>query len=163
EMAGSSKLREAGRGRALIVGGSMSGLLAAVLLRRIGWGVGVFERGGGGLAGRRGRVVGRPQLVGGFPPPGVHPTRLWGWIATRKLLDASGRPAGAFECPQVLTAWERVYRALRDAFPPERYHRGCGVHGFVQTDGSVIAHLTTGTTAEGDMLVGADGLRSTVR
>ena len=35
--------------------------------------------------------------------------------------------AGEFACPQVLTAWERVYRVLRDAFPPQRYHRGRGV------------------------------------
>jgi len=162
-MAGSSKLREAGRGRALIVGGSMSGLLAALLLRRIGWDVDVFERVESELAGRGAGIVAQPDLIGTLRQLGIDPTDLGVEITTRKLLDASGRPAGAFECPQVLTAWERVYRALRDAFPPERYHRGCGVHGFVQTDGSVIAHLTTGTTAEGDMLVGADGLRSTVR
>src|SRR5262249_43852065 len=162
-MAGSSKLREAGRGRALIVGGSMSGLLAALLLRRIGWDVDVFERVESELAGRGAGIVAQPDLIGTLRQLGIDPTDLGVEITTRKLLDASGRPAGAFECPQVLTAWERVYRALRDAFPPERYHRGCGVHGFVQTDGSVTAHLTTGTTAEGDMLVGADGLRSTVR
>jgi 2-polyprenyl-6-methoxyphenol hydroxylase-like FAD-dependent oxidoreductase len=38
--------------RAIIVGGSMSGLLAAVMLRRCGWQVDVFERVDSELAGR---------------------------------------------------------------------------------------------------------------
>ena len=44
-------MREAKR-HALIVGGSMSGLLAALLLRRAGWEVDVFERVDRELAGR---------------------------------------------------------------------------------------------------------------
>ena len=67
------------------------------------------------------------------------------------------------ECPQVLTAWERVYRVLRDAFPPQHYHRGLGLIGFAQTAQSVRAQLSDGRTVEADVLVGADGLRSTVR
>ena len=84
-------------------------------------------------------------------------------ITTRKILDASGRLVGQFDCPQVLTAWERVYRVLRDAFPRERYHRGRGVSGFVQTENSVVAHFGDGDAAEAELLVGADGLRSTIR
>src|SRR5258706_481539 len=64
---------------------------------------------------------------------------------------------------QVWPAWERVYRLLRDAFPPEHYHRGRGVSGFVQTERSVLAQFGDGGAAEGDLLVGADGLRSTIR
>jgi len=49
EMAGSKQLRKAGR--ALVVGGSMSGLLAALILRRAGWEVDVYERVESELAG----------------------------------------------------------------------------------------------------------------
>ncbi len=63
----------------------------------------------------------------------------------------------------MLTAWERVYRVLRDAFPAEHYHRGRGVAAFDQSARSVVAHFADGGTAEGELLVGADGLRSTVR
>jgi 2-polyprenyl-6-methoxyphenol hydroxylase-like FAD-dependent oxidoreductase len=149
--------------RALIVGGSMSGLLAALLLRRAGWDVDIFERVESELAGRGAGIVAQPDLIDTLRRLGLDPTDLGVAITTRKILDASGALAGAFDCPQVLTAWERVYRVLRDALPPERYHRGRGVRSFAQTERSVVAHLSDGGTAEGDLLVGADGLRSTIR
>ena len=52
---------------------------------------------------------------------------------------------------------------LRDAFAPERYHRGLGLRGFEQSGDGVVAHFTDGSTMAADVLVGADGLRSTVR
>ena len=54
-MAGSTELGRVGQGskrRALIVGGSMSGLLAALLLRRAGWDADIFERVESELSGR---------------------------------------------------------------------------------------------------------------
>jgi 2-polyprenyl-6-methoxyphenol hydroxylase-like FAD-dependent oxidoreductase len=162
-MAGSSKLRETGRGRALITGGSMSGLLAALLLRRAGWDVAVFERVESELAGRGAGIVAQPDLIATLRRLGIDPTPLGVEITTRKILESSGRLAGEFACPQVLTAWERVYRVLRDAFPQERYHRGRGVRAFEQDERSVVVHFADGGTAEGELLVGADGLRSTIR
>jgi 2-polyprenyl-6-methoxyphenol hydroxylase-like FAD-dependent oxidoreductase len=161
EMAGSSPLRKTRR--ALIVGGSMSGLLAALMLRRAGWEVDVFERVESELAGRGAGIVAQPDLIERLRRLGIDPTDLGVEITTRKILDASGRFTAEFICPQVLTAWERVYRVLRDAFPPERYHRGRGVRGFEQSERSVVAHFADGGSAEGDLLVGADGLRSTIR
>ena len=156
-------MREAKRRRALIVGGSMSGLLAALLLRRAGWAVDVFERVERELAGRGAGIVAQPDLIETLRRLGIDATDLGVEITTRKILDTSGRVAGKFACPQVLTAWERVYRLLRDAFPREHYHRGRGVSGFVHSERSVLAQFADGSTAEGELLVGADGLRSTVR
>ena len=156
-------MREAKRRRALIVGGSMSGLLAALLLRRAGWDVDVFERVESELAGRGAGIVAQPDLIVTLRRLGIDATDFGVEITTRKILDTSGRVAGKFACPQVLTAWERVYRLLRDAFPREHYHRGRGVSGFVHSERSVLAQFADGSTAEGELLVGADGLRSTVR
>jgi 2-polyprenyl-6-methoxyphenol hydroxylase-like FAD-dependent oxidoreductase len=156
-------LSKARSGRALIVGGSMSGLLAALLLRRHGWDVDVFERVESELSGRGAGIVAQPELIETLRRLGIDPADLGVSITTRKILDAAGRLTGEIECPQVLTAWERVYRALRDAFPTDRYHRGCGVVSFEQNSGSVVVHFGDGDTAEGDLLVGADGIRSTIR
>ncbi len=75
----------------------------------------------------------------------------------------SGRLAGELRLPAGPHRLGAVYRALRDAFPPQRYHRGRGVTRFEQSERSVVAHFSDGGSAEGDLLVGADGLRSTVR
>ncbi len=162
-MAGSSELRKSGGGRALVVGGSMSGLLAGLLLRRAGWQVDIFERVESELSGRGAGIVAQPDLIETLRRLDIDPTGLGVAITTRKFLDAAGRLAGECTCPQVLTAWERVYRALRDAFGRERYHRGNGVHSVEQRSDRVVAQLSNGTTVEGDLLVGADGIRSTLR
>jgi 2-polyprenyl-6-methoxyphenol hydroxylase-like FAD-dependent oxidoreductase len=149
--------------RALVIGGSMSGLLAGLLLRRAGLDVHVYERVESALAGRGAGIVAQPELIDTLRGFGVDPTDLGVQITTRKIYDAAGHLTNMFECPQVLTAWERVYRCLRDLFPPERYHRGCGLARFAQDSHAVTAHFTDGSTAVADLLVGADGLRSTVR
>jgi 2-polyprenyl-6-methoxyphenol hydroxylase-like FAD-dependent oxidoreductase len=133
------------------------------MLRRAGWDVDIFERVESELAGRGAGIVAQPDLIERLRRLGIDPTDLGVEITTRKILDASGRFTAEFICPQVLTAWERVYRVLRDAFPPERYHRGKGVRGFEQSERNVVAHFANGGSAEGDLLVGADGLRSTIR
>jgi 2-polyprenyl-6-methoxyphenol hydroxylase-like FAD-dependent oxidoreductase len=152
-----------GRRRALVIGGSMSGLLAALLLRRQGWDVSVFERVEQELAGRGAGIVAQPELRETLRALGLEVRDLGVEVTTRQLLDASGQQQSVRTCPQILTAWERVYRILREAFPADHYHRGRGLRAFSQTDQSVTAHFSDGGIEEGDLLVGADGLRSTVR
>ena len=48
--------------RALVIGGSMSGLLAALALARHGWQVEVYERVAEPLAGRGAGIVAQPEL-----------------------------------------------------------------------------------------------------
>jgi 2-polyprenyl-6-methoxyphenol hydroxylase-like FAD-dependent oxidoreductase len=149
--------------RALVIGGSMSGLLAAIMLRRRGWTVDIFERVESELAGRGAGIVAQAELIARMKALGLETSELGILTRTRKLLDIDGREILEVECPQVLTAWERVYRVLRDAFPPQHYHRGRGLKAFEQNETRVLAHMTDGGTAEADVVIGADGLRSTVR
>jgi 2-polyprenyl-6-methoxyphenol hydroxylase-like FAD-dependent oxidoreductase len=153
----------AGMRRALIIGGSMSGLLAGMMLARRGWRVEVFERAGGELSGRGAGIVAQSELIARLTALGLDVEALGVKVTTRQLIDASGRVAATVTCPQVLTAWERVYRILRDAFPAEHYHRGRGLKAFEQDAAGVRAVFNDGGHAEGDVLIGADGLRSTVR
>jgi 2-polyprenyl-6-methoxyphenol hydroxylase-like FAD-dependent oxidoreductase len=151
------------RRRAIVIGGSMSGLLAALLLRRQGWDVDVFERVEKELSGRGAGIVAQPELRDTLKALGLDVRDLGVEVTTRQLLDVDGRQRSVLVCPQILTAWERVYRILRDAFPPEHYHRGKGLQAFTQSDQSVTARFTDGEAAECDLLIGADGLRSSVR
>jgi 2-polyprenyl-6-methoxyphenol hydroxylase-like FAD-dependent oxidoreductase len=149
--------------RALIIGGSMSGLLAGIMLLRRGWAVDIFERVEKELSGRGAGIVAQPELIARMKALGLDTSDLGVAMTTRKILDTAGRVTLIIECPQVLTAWERVYRVLRDAFPPEHYHRGRGLKAFAQSGAGVLAHFSDGGTAAADVLIGADGLRSTVR
>ncbi len=149
--------------RALVIGGSMSGLLAAIMLDRRGWEVEVFERVPGELSGRGAGIVAQPGLVARLDMLGLETRELGVAIARRQILDREGHVTARGTCLQVFTAWERVYRLLRDAFPASRYHRGLSLDAFEQTGRGIVARFTDGGVAEGGVLIGADGLRSTVR
>src|SRR5262245_63839979 len=105
----------------------MSGLLCGLLLRRAGWAVDIYERVDSELSGRGAGIVAQYELIERLRNLGLVTDDLGVHITTRKILDAQGRLTHEFGCPQVLTAWERVYRLLRDAFPPAHYHRGRGL------------------------------------
>jgi len=141
----------------------MSGLLSALLLRRAGWDVDVYERVETELSGRGAGIVAQQELIERLRTIGLATDELGVHITTRKILDAQGRLTHHYECPQVLTAWERVYRLLRDAFPGEHYHRGRALAGLAQDADKVVAHFSDGEKIQADLLVGADGIRSTVR
>ena len=149
--------------RALIVGGSMSGLFAGLMLRRQGLAVDIYERVEGELAGRGAGIVAQPIVSRTLEGLGVSSANLGVEAKVRKILDVNGAVICEHECPQTLTAWERLYRILRDGFPPEHYHRGKGLKGFEQDGGAVTAHFSDGSSVAGDVLIGADGIRSTVR
>jgi 2-polyprenyl-6-methoxyphenol hydroxylase-like FAD-dependent oxidoreductase len=149
--------------RAVVIGGSMSGLLSGLLLRRTGWDVDIYERVESELSGRGAGIVAQAELIERLRGLGLPTNELGVAITTRKILDARGHFTHAIECRQVLTAWERVYRLLRDAFPPAHYHRGRGLVRFTQDAAAVTAYFSDGEKVVADLLVGADGIRSTVR
>jgi 2-polyprenyl-6-methoxyphenol hydroxylase-like FAD-dependent oxidoreductase len=149
--------------RALVIGGSMSGLLAGIMLSRRGWAVDIFERVDNELAGRGAGIVAQGELIAHLKSLGLDTRDLGVAITTRQILEPEGHVSATIECPQILTAWERLYRVLRSGFAPERYRRDRGLVAFEQTGQGVAAHFSDGTTEHADVLIGADGLRSTVR
>jgi 2-polyprenyl-6-methoxyphenol hydroxylase-like FAD-dependent oxidoreductase len=150
--------------RALVIGGSISGLFAALAVRRHGWDVEIFERVEGELAGRGAGIVAQPQLRAVFRAIGLDPgVELGVEVRWRRALDRAGRVMFETECPQTLTSWDRLYRMLRNAFPADFYRRGAALERVEQDAKGVAAHFAGGGSASGDLLIGADGLRSTVR
>ena len=141
----------------------MSGLLSGLLLRRAGWAVDIYERVETELSGRGAGIVAQQELIARLRKLGLAIDKLGVQISTRKILDVGGQLTHECSCPQVLTAWERVYRLLRDAFPAANYHRGLGLAKFTQSSDGVRAYFSDGETVDAELLVGADGIRSTVR
>lgn len=141
----------------------MSGLFIGLLLRKSGWDVDIFERVEGELSGRGAGIVAQPELITALRNLALVPEDLGVRVDRRRVFDSAGRVIVEGDCPQVMTSWERVYRFLRDAFPADRYHRGKALLRFEEHDRTVIATFTDGSRIAADLLVGADGIRSTVR
>lgn len=150
--------------RALVVGGSLGGLFAASLLARQGWDVEVFEQSGEALAGRGAGIIPHPQLFEALARIGIPIDESFGvGIPRRVTFDRGGAAIGTLPLPQNLTTWGRLYVLLKAAFPPDRYHFGHTFQRLEQDADNVTAHFSNGATARGDLLIGADGIRSAVR
>ncbi|HZD63586.1 MAG TPA: FAD-dependent monooxygenase [Xanthobacteraceae bacterium] len=150
--------------RALVIGGSLGGLLAANLLRHAGWDVTVFERNAEDLTGRGAGISTHPQLIDILHRVGIDFDESMGIrVDTVICLDKSGRTYLETKTARTMSSWGRLYRSLRDPLPAESYRLGMALRVIEQDAGSVTAVFADGARVSGDLLVGADGVRSTVR
>ncbi|MGX7824033.1 FAD-dependent oxidoreductase [Actinokineospora sp. 24-640] len=160
--------------RVLIIGGGIAGPITALALQQAGFDPVVHEAHGeaadgigafltvatNGLAALDTLGLAGKVAAAGFPTP-----RMRLRLGDRELAEfpmSSTDPAA----PTTVTLTRAaLYRVLRE----EADHRGVPVeYGKRLTDAradadGVTAHFADGTTARADLLVGADGLRSTVR
>jgi len=150
--------------RALVIGGSLGGLLCANVLARAGWDVEVFEQASEELAGRGAGIISHPALFHVLEYIGVPLDDSYGVdIPLRGTLDRSGAIVATLASQQIFTSWGRLYQLLKSAFPAEQYRFGHTFEGLEQDLKGVTARFTNGSAARGDLLVGADGIRSAVR
>jgi 2-polyprenyl-6-methoxyphenol hydroxylase-like FAD-dependent oxidoreductase len=154
-----------GRGRrALVIGGSLGGLFAAVLLAQDGWIVDVYERSPRDLDSRGGGLVLQPQVLQVFQRAGVRYDASIGVEAKERVfLAPDGSVAHRIPMRQMLTSWTSIYAALRRRFPEAHYHQGRQLVGLSQDEAGVTARFADGAAETGDLLVAADGGGSTVR
>lgn len=153
------------RGKVIIIGGSIAGLMAGNVLHRMGWDVQIFERVADDLKGRGAGITILPGLIEGFRAAGVEATEqsLGIELPARITLDKGGNIIAERAFSQVMTSWNRLYEALKNVFPVERYHKGMNLNRIEQDAHKVTACFSDGTRRDADLLIGADGLRSTVR
>lgn len=161
--------------RALIVGGGVAGPATALFLQRAGWEVEIFEANTepddyaglflnlatNGLA-----VLDRLGLREQLVEAGHHAPQMVMWSSTGKRLGTvPNGPAGAPERGSVVVRRGILHRALREAAIaagiPFRF--GARLEHIDETDASVRTTFADGSTATGDLLIGAEGVSSPTR
>lgn len=155
------------RRRALVIGGSLGGLFAGTMLRRVGWDVDIYERSAHDLDSRGGGIVLQPDVVELIRRVGADTGRMD--LGVRSQYRTVFRTDGSIQskqlAPQTQTSWSLIYSTLKSVFGDERYHQSKTLVAVDQDHDSdrVTARFEDGSEATGDLLIGADGNGSTVR
>src|SRR6267378_3199873 len=159
--------------RVLVVGGGIGGLAAALALKRVGVRASVFERApeirevGAGLtlwsnavkALRQLGVADKILALGSILERNKTITPEGKVLNEQDVTDVA-QEAGA---PCVLAHRADLQRTLLEALPAEEVHPGHACVGVDATADGVVARFANGREERGDLLVGADGIRSVVR
>lgn len=149
--------------RAVVIGGSMSGLFSAAFLRQIGWDVDVYERSSVELVGRGAGITTHPELIEALEASGAGTADLGIEVPKRFAIDRSGRLTEERPLRQILTSWDRLQRLLRSTIDERHYHLGHAFERVDQHDKGVRVTFAGGKVEHADLLVGGDGIRSSVR
>ncbi|MDT5142268.1 MAG: 2,6-dihydroxypyridine 3-monooxygenase, partial [Mycobacterium sp.] len=150
--------------RALVAGGSLGGLTAALVLRDQGWDVDVLERSAIPLQDRGAGIVAHPitvrylvERVGkAIGDIGVPASRL-------RYLGDDGSVADEQPCTYRFASYFELYQGLLDAFGTEHYHLSTQLAHLDNRGDEVTLSLTDGQILTADLVVCADGIRSTGR
>ncbi|MET7702416.1 NAD(P)/FAD-dependent oxidoreductase [Streptomyces sp. NPDC005485] len=157
---------------ALVIGGGIAGPVAAMALHKAGIEAAVYEAydstadgvGGGMSIAPNGQnaldAIGAGDLVHAIGTP-VTAMGLRSW--TGKHLARFAPPS---RLPSLQFVWRSdLYRAIYDEARRRSVpvHHGKRLTGTTDTARGITAHFADGTRASADILIGADGIRSTVR
>ncbi len=157
----------------LIAGAGIGGLTAACALRRAGFEVTLFEGAaelrpvGAGITMQTNAMLafGRLGLADAVAAAGspLQRAEIRTWDGRLLQVAPARRVADALGAPVVGIHRARLQSVLLEALAGARLILGAAVSGVEPTSRGVGIRLSDGRTAEGDVLVGADGLRSVVR
>src|SRR5690606_26337835 len=146
------------------LGGRLGRLVSGLLVFEAGWGVDVYERVAVEVAARGAGVVSPRELDDVLVQAGVNPESAPAvTILERRTLDRKGRVIGKHVRRQTAISWNGLFRILRAAFPEDRYHLGTEFLRCEETSSGVTAWFADGSVKTADLLIGADGIRSSVR
>jgi 2-polyprenyl-6-methoxyphenol hydroxylase-like FAD-dependent oxidoreductase len=150
--------------RIRIIGGSLGGLFAGVLLAQDGHDVAIYERSVGGLGGRGAGLVGQREIFAILRAIHCEHIAHVGVVAKERItLNRAGEVVARNATPQTQISWDHLYRSFLRLVPEHCYHLDREVTG-IRQDGEA-AHLifAQGPEDHADLVIGADGLGSIAR
>lgn len=147
-----------------VMGGSLIGLTAALVLRDLGCDVDVYERSAAALEGRGVGIVLHHMTLRYFLERDILDVDAVSTSADiHRYLDADGATLTETRIHHRFTAYNTLHRALLGAFGQERYHLDHEITGLDVRDEEVVYTFASGERGSADLLVAADGIRSTAR
>ena len=147
-----------------VVGGSIGGLTAALVLRDLGCEVDVFERSGAALEARGAGIGLHPATTRYFDESSeLDAGRVEIELPWLQFLSGSGERIHHERMNYRFSSWNTIYRGLVRCFDERRYHLGSEVVDFSQDARGVDVRLKGGATHALDLLVCADGISSGAR
>jgi 2-polyprenyl-6-methoxyphenol hydroxylase-like FAD-dependent oxidoreductase len=158
--------------KALIIGGGITGPVAALALRKAGIEAEIFEAYQTGADDIGGWLMVAPNGVNALGVLGLAgDLRTVGRPNQRMVMtDGRGKRFAAFDeldadNPSQLVMRPDLYRLLaeRAVAAGIKFHHGKRLVSVTETADDVTAHFADGSSATGDLLIGADGVHSTVR
>ncbi len=133
-------------------------------MHAIGWRVDVYERVTDDLATRGAGIGTHDELFFVMRRLGIAIDASIGIeVRERVCLDHAGNTLIEVALPQMMTAWARIYRPLKDLLPASQYRFGMNLDRVEEDADGITAVFSDGTTARGNLLIAADGIRSSVR
>lgn len=150
--------------RATIAGGSLTGLAAGILLRKIGWEVNIFERSPQSLSDRGAGIVMQAETLDMLRLCGAQSDSEVGvGLTTRQYLAADGSILSSQRMPQLMTSWGLLYSWFKKSFPEYNYHLNQEFQNVQQNESSITSRFKSGVEDSADLLIAADGFRSGIR
>lgn len=151
-----------------IVGGSIAGCTAAILLRQAGHRVIVFERSNTTLVGRGGGIGTLPDLLDQLIREGMisenfpyFSIREMPFIGKSEKYEPYGRVAWAMPMNLSVFHWQTLWNDLRSKVPDELYHEGSEViHAGQGADAKITVRTSDGKEDKFDLVLFADGYKS---
>lgn len=166
--------------RAVIVGGGLGGLAAALQLRKIGIDVQVYEK-NSTISGGEGTLISlfpngckalneaSPEVVQKMRSVGIlnnpanlvfpNGTKFGEWSLSTQMEEKYGQPL-------IAILWKNALRILSEALPEDCKHFGYECFDVTQEDDGAVAHFKKENetiSIKAPLVIGADGIRSAVR
>lgn len=147
-----------------VVGGSLGGLTAALVLRDVGCDVTVYERSSSALEGRGVGIAVLDQTLR-YPVErqGVPPEQICSSTDWIRFLEPDGTIGYEQKHGYRFSSWNAIYRTLLGGLDTDSYLLGREMSSFVSDDDGVSVGFSDGTETRVDLLVCADGINSTAR